>query len=202
MKRRKNCNATSFKLKMQLPCLEYCIEFPIIGSVLTRYARANYVSSEPASLAFFAPRRFLARLRRGFSRTAGGDGSSLLFTVTVSSTPSTSSYPSFIWERPTAPSSSGGLWRDRRVDVLLIPLVILALTYALSMSGQALWLTSIAMYAAVWHRGRQSLGVARFYQRGIRRAGIAGAQYFVPWRHLSADAGGRACLHPSGSGGI
>ena len=26
-------------------------------------------------------------------------------------------------------------------------------------------LTSIAMYAAVWHRGRQSLGIARFYQR-------------------------------------
>jgi hypothetical protein len=58
------------------------------------------------------------------------------------------------------------LWRDRRIDVLLIPLVILALTYALAMSGQAIWLTSIAMYAAVWHRGRQNLGVARFYQRG------------------------------------
>ena len=58
------------------------------------------------------------------------------------------------------------LWRDRRIDVLLIPLVILALTYALSMSGQAILLTSIAMYTAVWHRGRQSLGVARFYQRG------------------------------------
>jgi hypothetical protein len=51
--------------------------------------------------------------------------------------------------------------------VLLIPLVILALTYAFSMSGQTILLTSIAMYAAVWHRGRQSLGVARFYQRGM-----------------------------------
>jgi hypothetical protein len=58
------------------------------------------------------------------------------------------------------------LWHHRRVDVLLIPLVILALTYALSMGGQTIFLTSIAMYAAVWHRGRQSLGVARFYQRG------------------------------------
>jgi hypothetical protein len=48
---------------------------------------------------------------------------------------------------------------------MLVPLVILALTYALSMSGQMILLTSIAMYAAVWHRGRQSLGVARFYQR-------------------------------------
>jgi hypothetical protein len=59
------------------------------------------------------------------------------------------------------------LWRYRQVDVLLIPLVILALTYALSMGGQTIWLTSIAMYAAVWHRGRQSFGVARFYQRQV-----------------------------------
>ncbi|MGZ9261850.1 MAG: hypothetical protein ACXW6V_20455 [Candidatus Binatia bacterium] len=59
------------------------------------------------------------------------------------------------------------LWRHRQVDVVLVPLVILALTYALSMSGQTILLTSIAMYAAVWHRGRQSLGVARFYQRGV-----------------------------------
>jgi hypothetical protein len=59
------------------------------------------------------------------------------------------------------------LWRHRQVDVLLTPLAILALTYALWMSGQAILLTSIAMYAAVWHRGRQSLGVARFYQRGM-----------------------------------
>lgn len=57
------------------------------------------------------------------------------------------------------------LWRHRQSDVLLIPLVILMLTYVLSISGQAVLLTSIAMYAAVWHRGRQSLGVARFYQR-------------------------------------
>jgi hypothetical protein len=57
------------------------------------------------------------------------------------------------------------LWRQRQVDVLLIPLLIIVLTYALSMSGQKVLLTSIAMYAAVWHRGRQSLGVARFYQK-------------------------------------
>ena len=50
------------------------------------------------------------------------------------------------------------LWRHRQVDVLLVPSVILALTYAFSMGGQTMLLTSIAMYAAVWHRGRQSLG--------------------------------------------
>ena len=57
------------------------------------------------------------------------------------------------------------LWRHRRVDILLVPFVILALTYAFSIGGQTILLTSITMYAAVWHRGRQSLGVARFYQR-------------------------------------
>jgi hypothetical protein len=59
------------------------------------------------------------------------------------------------------------LWRRRPIDVLLMPLGILALTYALSMSGQAVLLTTITMYAAVWHRGRQSFGVARFYQRQV-----------------------------------
>jgi hypothetical protein len=59
------------------------------------------------------------------------------------------------------------LWRRLPVDVLLVPLVILAITYALSMSGQTVLLTSIAMYAAIWHRGRQNLGVARFYQRQL-----------------------------------
>jgi hypothetical protein len=59
------------------------------------------------------------------------------------------------------------LWLHRRVDVLIVPLVILALTYALTMGGRMMLLTSITMYAAVWHRGRQSLGVARFYQRGV-----------------------------------
>jgi hypothetical protein len=59
------------------------------------------------------------------------------------------------------------LWRQFPTDVLVVPLAILALTYALTMSGQTMLLTSIAMYAAVWHRGRQSLGVARFYQSGM-----------------------------------
>jgi hypothetical protein len=59
------------------------------------------------------------------------------------------------------------LWRRLPGDVLLAPLAIIALTYVLSMSGQTVLLTSIAMYAAVWHRGRQSLGVARFYQCGM-----------------------------------
>jgi hypothetical protein len=59
------------------------------------------------------------------------------------------------------------LWRSRRIDIMLVPLVILSLTYWFWMSSQAVLLTSITMYAAVWHRGRQSLGVGRFYQRAI-----------------------------------
>jgi hypothetical protein len=57
------------------------------------------------------------------------------------------------------------LWRRLPADVVVVPLAILAATYALAVSSQWVLLTSIAMYAAVWHRGRQSLGVARFYQR-------------------------------------
>jgi len=57
------------------------------------------------------------------------------------------------------------LWRRLPFDVLLVPLVIVAITYALSLNGQTILLTSIAMYGAIWHRGRQTLGVARFYQR-------------------------------------
>ena len=59
------------------------------------------------------------------------------------------------------------LWRARPIEIIGIPLLILSLTGWLFMSSQALLLTSITMYAAVWHRGRQSLGIARFYQRAI-----------------------------------
>jgi hypothetical protein len=57
------------------------------------------------------------------------------------------------------------LWLRLPIDVLVVPLAILAATYVLAASSQWVLLTSIAMYAAVWHRGRQSLGIARFYQR-------------------------------------
>jgi hypothetical protein len=85
------------------------------------------------------------------------------------------------------------LWRRRPGDVVLIPLVILVLSYALSMNGQTVLLTSIAMYAAVWHRGRQSYGVARFYQRGMggslsraRDVLFRGAIYLPMWAAMLA----------------
>src|SRR4029453_1836190 len=55
------------------------------------------------------------------------------------------------------------LWRRMPADVLLVPVAILAAPYVFMTTSQLVLLTSIAMYAAIWHRGRQSLGIARFY---------------------------------------
>jgi hypothetical protein len=57
------------------------------------------------------------------------------------------------------------LWQRRPVDVLLLPLLILTATYALISMDHWVLVTSIGMYAAIWHRGRQNFGLARFYQR-------------------------------------
>jgi len=57
------------------------------------------------------------------------------------------------------------LWRRLSADVLLVPLIILGATSLLITKGQLLLVTSISMYAAIWHRGRQNFGIARFYQR-------------------------------------
>jgi len=57
------------------------------------------------------------------------------------------------------------LWRHLPGDVLLLPLLILGATWALITNGQLMFVTSVAMYAAIWHRCRQNFGIARFYQR-------------------------------------
>jgi hypothetical protein len=57
------------------------------------------------------------------------------------------------------------LWRNRPFDVVVAPIAILAGTATLLMSDRLILVTTIAMYAAVWHRGRQNFGIARFYQR-------------------------------------
>jgi hypothetical protein len=49
-------------------------------------------------------------------------------------------------------------------DVLLVPLAILALTYALVLDGHWVFLTTVTVYLAAWHRGRQNFGIARYYQ--------------------------------------
>ena len=55
------------------------------------------------------------------------------------------------------------LWR-MRFDVIVVPLCILAATYALMYGGYQIWVTTAAVYFAAWHRGRQNLGIARYYQ--------------------------------------
>lgn len=57
------------------------------------------------------------------------------------------------------------LWQKMPWDVLVIPLAILTLTYFLSMNGNRIFIFTVLMYLAVWHRGRQNMGMARFYQK-------------------------------------
>jgi len=56
------------------------------------------------------------------------------------------------------------LWRRMPFDVLVVPLAIFAATYALVIHEQWIMLTTVGMYLAAWHRGRQNFGIARYYQ--------------------------------------
>ena len=57
------------------------------------------------------------------------------------------------------------LWRRMPLDVLAIPLGIVVLTYTLLLNDGAALVTTAILYLGAWHRGRQSLGIARHYQR-------------------------------------
>src|SRR5262245_28227166 len=56
------------------------------------------------------------------------------------------------------------LWRRMPFDVIAIPLAITAATYALMLADRAVLVTTAVLYLAAWHRGRQNLGIARYYQ--------------------------------------
>ena len=58
----------------------------------------------------------------------------------------------------------GRIWRRMPFDVIAVPLAIVALTYALMLGGHSIVVTTVALYLAAWHRGRQNFGVARYYQ--------------------------------------
>jgi hypothetical protein len=89
----------------------------------------------------------------------------------------------------------GRLWRRMPLEVLAMPVAISAATYALMLRDLGIVVTTAVLYVAVWHRGRQNLGVARYYQsrmggpvsvlhRRLFRAAIylpmaAGAVYFA-----------------------
>jgi hypothetical protein len=55
------------------------------------------------------------------------------------------------------------LWRRMPLDVLAVPLAIVAATYALVLNGWPLLVTTTILYVGAWHRGRQNLGIARHY---------------------------------------
>ena len=58
----------------------------------------------------------------------------------------------------------GRLWRRLPFDVIVAPLAIIALTYALMFNDYLLVVTSAVLYLGAWHRGRQNFGIARYYQ--------------------------------------
>lgn len=58
----------------------------------------------------------------------------------------------------------GRLWRRMPLEIVVIPLGILAITYALTYGGYEIVVATAAVYLGAWHRGRQNLGVARYYQ--------------------------------------
>jgi hypothetical protein len=57
------------------------------------------------------------------------------------------------------------LWKRMPWDVLIVPAFILLVVYTLSLTGYRIFIFTVLMYMAVWHRGRQNLGLARYYQR-------------------------------------
>jgi hypothetical protein len=67
------------------------------------------------------------------------------------------------------------LWRRMPLDVLAVPLAIVVATYALVASGWTLFVATTILYLGAWHRGRQNLGIARYYQR--RAGGPVSAQH-------------------------
>ena len=58
----------------------------------------------------------------------------------------------------------GRLWRRMPFDVVVVPLAIVMATYAVMLGGHATAVTSVTLYLAAWHRGRQNFGIARYYQ--------------------------------------
>jgi hypothetical protein len=57
------------------------------------------------------------------------------------------------------------LWRGMPLDVLAVPLAIVVATYALVLSGWPILVTTAILYLGAWHRGRQNMGIARYYHR-------------------------------------
>jgi hypothetical protein len=78
------------------------------------------------------------------------------------------------------------LWQRMPVDVLVVPLAILIGTYALMLNGWMLLVTTTILYLGAWHRGRQNVGIARYYQRRVggpvssRHQWLLRAAFYLP----------------------
>jgi hypothetical protein len=78
------------------------------------------------------------------------------------------------------------LWRRMPLDVLAMPLAIVIATYALVLNGWTLLLTTAILYLGAWHRGRQNLGIARYYQRRVggpastHHRALVSAAFYLP----------------------
>jgi hypothetical protein len=72
------------------------------------------------------------------------------------------------------------LWRRMPLDVLAVPLAIVVATYALVLNGWPLLVTTVVLYLGAWHRGRQSLGIARHYQRRAGGPASAAHRWLLP----------------------
>ena len=78
------------------------------------------------------------------------------------------------------------LWRRMPLEVLAMPLAIMAATYLLMLNGGSLLVTTAVLCLGAWHRGRQNLGIARYYQRHAggpvspAHRWLLGAAFYLP----------------------
>lgn len=93
------------------------------------------------------------------------------------------------------------LWRRMPIEVIAVPAVILAATYALELRGWSVLLVTSIVYVGAWHRTRQNLGIARYYQRlagGPRSRShqrILAAAMYLPMAAAVAYFTGTSPLH-------
>jgi hypothetical protein len=65
------------------------------------------------------------------------------------------------------------------LEVLAVPLALVGVTYALVLNGWPLLVTTAILYVGAWHRGRQNLGIARYYQRRVGGPALPGHRWRV-----------------------
>ena len=95
------------------------------------------------------------------------------------------------------------LWRRMPLEVLAMPLAIMAATYLLMLTGGSLLVTTAVLCVGAWHRGRQNLGIARYYQRhagGPVSPGTAGRSGSAFYLRMIAAVAYYASIAPTHEG--